>query len=128
MRAPNVRLQAIERGVPDRGRPAHAGFRLCTRYRFAAALLLIGAAGCGQRVDLGGPSSDPPATDLDGGPPTTLYQFHEGLDGCAGVAVDDEYLYVSTRDTEGSSVHRCRKANCAATLTRMAGPFCDLCV
>src|SRR5690349_19748446 len=99
-----------------------------TRRCFVTALFVAGVAGCGQRVDLGGPSPDPPATDLDGGPPTTLYQFHEGLDGCAGVVVDGEYLYLSTRDPDGPSVHRCRKGNCAATLTRVAGPFCDLCV
>jgi hypothetical protein len=95
-----------------------------SRDHLPAVLLVASAIGCGSRVNLGGPSSPPPGTDLDSGTPTTLYQF-EG--DCGDVSVDDEYIYFSTRQANTPSVYRCRKANCAATIIRIAGRFCSQC-
>ena len=105
-----------------------------TRLRFSSALLMACAVGCGARVDLGGsPPTPPPDTGpADDGSAATLLRFNDTVGGCVGVGVDDNHLYFTTyeRGDAGSpipSVHRCRKADCAATLTRVARPPCANC-
>jgi hypothetical protein len=98
----------------------------------AAVVLFACVVRCGDHVNLGGSSSPPPDPDPDASldpsaPPTTLYQFHQGLFDCIDVAVDDTYVYLSTAGPDGLSIHRCRKRQCAATMQRIIGPLCGDC-
>jgi hypothetical protein len=100
-----------------------------TRLRFFGAVLMACALGCGGRVDLGGSPVTPPP---DAGPPddrsaATLLRFDDPPRVCIGVGVDDTNLYFSTYDQDGPSVHRCRKTECAATLTHVARAPCASC-
>ena len=102
-----------------------------TLHRIASALFLACVASCGARVNLGD-SSQPPAPDPDASPdpaapPTTLYQFNQNLFACYDIAVDDSYVYLSTGEPGGLSVHRCRKTDCAGTMKRVVGPLCNGC-
>ena len=105
-----------------------------TRFRWIGSLLMAFALGCSDKVDLGGPPSTPPpdAGPADDGSAATLLRFDDAVGGCVGVGVDDNHLYFSTyeRGDAGSpipTVHRCRKADCAATLTRVARAACANC-
>jgi hypothetical protein len=100
------------------------------RFRFVGALLMIFALGCGGLVDLGHTPPSPPSPPPDAGPAddgsaATLLRFNDS--GCLAVGADDTHLYLSTFEADGPSVHRCRKTNCAATLTRVARPPCATC-
>ena len=96
---------------------------------------MVGAwltSGCTDRVDLGNDVPLDPSS-RDSGPPddglaATVLQFDENLRGCFGIAVDDTYLYFSTMQQNGASLHRCGKSNCVATLTRIARPPCNGCL
>jgi hypothetical protein len=104
-----------------------------THLRAIGALLIAFALGCGDRVDLGGPPPPPPpdAGTSDDGSARTLFRFSDKVGGCIGVGVDDNHLYFSTPEQGDAgpipSVHRCRKTDCAATLTRVARPPCANC-
>jgi len=98
-----------------------------TYLRLGATLLLTCAAGCSGRVSLGGSSNPDPGSLDPSAPPATLYQFNQSLFGAFDIAVDETFIYLSTNAPDGPSVHRCHKNNCAATMTRVAGPFCEGC-
>jgi len=102
-----------------------------THVRFVGALLMAWTLGCGDRVNLGDVPLSPP-TDADGGTGddgslVTLLRFDANLRGCNGIVADDTYLYFSTFEQDGPSVHRCRKTDCGATLTRVARAPCADC-
>jgi len=95
-----------------------------------ALLVLAMAADCGGRVDLGGnpPSSnsgggfmiDDASTDSGGAQtPTVILPLHDRPWICSDLAVDDTYIYLTVIDSSPeSSLNRCRKDDCAVTLTR----------